>query len=170
MRGVLRRLIGRLRQSFPKAAIRVRLGGFASPDLFAELEDQGVEYLVAMAKNAVLNRAADPLLDIVRTRAIQQGHTAKLYGETRYQARSWHRTRRVIFKAEVVSHPGRDPQDNPRFVVTNLRHAPQRLYDEIYCARGDSENRLKELHHELAFGRTSCSSFWANQVHVTLSN
>ena len=80
------------------------------------------------------------------------------------------RTRaRAIIKAEVVAHPGRELRDNPRFVITNLRHRPDRLYAEIYCARGDSENRLKELHHDLTFGRTSCSRFWANQLRVTLT-
>jgi hypothetical protein len=51
-------------------------------------------------------------------------------------------------------HPGRELRDNPRIVITNLRHRPERLYAQIYCARGDRENRLKELHHDLAFGRT----------------
>jgi len=74
-----------------------------------------------------------------------------------------------VIKAEVVVHPGRELRDNPRIVITNLRHRPERLYAEIYCARGDSENRLKELHHDLAFGRTSCSRFWANQLRVILT-
>lgn len=74
-----------------------------------------------------------------------------------------------MIKAEGIAHAGRDPRDDPRIVITNLRHRPERLYREIYCARGDSENRLKELHHDLAIGRTSCSRFWANQLRVTLT-
>ena len=83
------------------------------------------------------------------------GETEHLFGETRYAARKWRRKRRVIMKAEVVRHPGRTPKNNPRFVVTNLAAPPERVY-QLYCARGDMENRLKELHHGLAMDRTSC--------------
>jgi hypothetical protein len=75
----------------------------------------------------------------------------------------------VNIKAEVVALPGRDLRDNPRFLVTNLRHTPETVYAHIYAARGDSENRIKELHHALAIGRTSCTRFWANQLRVLLS-
>jgi hypothetical protein len=71
-------------------------------------------------------------------------------------------------KAEVVRHPGRDPKNNPRFVVTNLADPPQTVY-ELYCQRGDMENRLKELHHGLEMDRTSCSKFRANQFRVLLT-
>ncbi len=95
--------------------------------------------------------------------------SARVFGDTTYQAGTWPHPRRAVIKAEVVVHPGRELRDNPRIVITNLRHGPERLYAEIYCARGDSENRLKELHHDLALGRTSCSRFWANQLRVTLA-
>src|SRR6202795_1230488 len=71
-------------------------------------------------------------------------------------------------KAEVVRHPGRDPKNNRRFVVTNLPHTPAHVY-ALYCARGDMENRLKELHHGLELDRTSCSRFLANQFRVLLT-
>ena len=71
-------------------------------------------------------------------------------------------------KAEVVRHPGRAPKNNPRFVVTNLADEPQAVY-ELYCQRGDMENRLKELHHGLEMDRTSCSRFLANQLRVLLT-
>ena len=96
------------------------------------------------------------------------GETAHLYGETRYAAQSWKRKRRVIIKAEVVRHPGREPKNNPRFVVTNLPDAPETVY-QFYCGRGDVENRLKELHHGLEMDRTSCSQFLANQFRVLLT-
>src|SRR5438128_1378787 len=104
-----------------------------------------------------------------RMRSKATGRTEHLYGETRYAAKTWKRKRRVIIKAEVVRHPGRDPKNNPRFLVTNLPHAPQTVYEEIYCRRGDVENRLKELHHGLEMDRTSCSRFLANQFRVLLS-
>jgi len=80
-----------------------------------------------------------------------------------------HAPRRTIIKAEVVWYHGREPRDNPRFVITNLRQTPEWIYTQVYCVRGDSENRLKELKHALAFGRTSCTCFWANQLRVTLT-
>lgn len=167
---LLRRLIPKLWTAFPRARVRVRLdAGFATPTLFDELEAAGVEYVVAMATNPVLNRAAAPLLAAARKRATMAGASARVFGETAYQAKSWSRTRRAVIKAEVVAFGDRDLRDNPRIVITNLRHGPERLYTEVYCARGDSENRLKELHHDLAFGRTSCSHFWANQLRVTLT-
>jgi hypothetical protein len=168
--GLLRRLIPKVWAAFPRARVRIRLdGGFATPTLFDELEAAGVEYVVAMAKNTVLDAAAAPLLAEARTEAEATGASARVFGETRYQAKTWPHPRRAVIKAEVVVHPGRDLRDNPRIVITNLRHRPERLYREMYCARGDSENRLKELHHDLAIGRTSCSRFWANQLRVTLT-
>ncbi len=168
-RGLLRRLIRTLRAAFPTAPLRVRLdGGFASPTLFTFLEAQGVEYVVAMASNPRLEKRARRLMGKARMLSKATGQTAHLYGETRYAARKWTRKRRVIIKAEVVRHPGRDPKNNPRFVVTNLPDAPETVY-HIYCQRGDVENRLKELHHGLEMDRTSCSRFLANQFRVLLT-
>lgn len=168
--GLLRRLLPRLWQAFPGAAVRVRLdGGFASPAIFDLLEDAGVEYVVAMAKNPVLLAAAAASLDEARTAATTRTASARVFAETTYQAKTWRRARRVIIKAEVVALPGRALRDNPRFVVTNLRHTPETVYARLYAARGDSENRIKELHHALAIGRTSCTRFWANQLRVLLS-
>ncbi len=103
-----------------------------------------------------------------RMRSKASGQTEHLYGETRYATRTWKRKRRVIIKAEVVRHPGRAPKNNPRFVVTNLPDRPEAVY-QIYCGRGDMENRLKELHHGLALDRTSCHRFLANQFRVLLT-
>ena len=168
-RAVLGRLVQKLRTAFPTARLRVRLdGGFAHPKLFAFFERHDLEYLVGMARNTRLDKRARRLLGRARVLSKATGETAHVYGETRYAARSWGRKRRVIIKAEVVRHPGRDPKSNPRFVVTNLPDRPERVY-AIYCARGDVENRLKELHDGVALGRTSCSRFWANQLRVLLA-
>jgi hypothetical protein len=167
--GILRRLFRKLRLAFPHARLRVRLdGGFASPAVFAFLEAEGVEYLVAMASNPKLAKRVRRLLGKARLRSRATGDTATVFGETRYAAKSWRRKRRVIMKAEVVRLAGRDPRDNPRFVVTNLPQSPRRVY-EIYRERGDVENRLKELHYGLGFDRTSCSGFWANAFRVLLT-
>jgi hypothetical protein len=168
-RGILRRLLEKLRTAFPPATFRVRLdGGFAHPKLFAYLEREQVEYVVAMASNPRLEKRARRLMGKARMLSKATGETAHLYGETRYAAKSWKRKRRVIIKAEVVRHPGRDPKNNPRFVVTNLTDEPETVY-EIYCQRGDVENRLKELHYGLEMDRTSCSRFLANQFRVLLT-
>ena len=168
-RGILRSLLRKLRVAFPAASFRVRLdGGFASAKLFQFLEREQVEYVVAMASNRRLEQRAQRLMGRARVLARQTGQTAHLYGETRYAAKTWSRKRRVIIKAEVVRHPGRAPKNNPRFVVTNLTARPQAVY-ELYCQRGDVENRLKELHHGLELDRTSCSKFRANQFRVLLT-
>jgi hypothetical protein len=99
----------------------------------------------------------------------KSGETEHLYGECRYAAGSWNRKRRVIFKAEVVRLGEREPKDNARFVVTNLRRVPQRVYEAVYCPRANIENRIKELLYGLAIDRTSCTSFWANQMRVMLT-
>jgi hypothetical protein len=135
-RGLLRRLLAKLRAAFGGATYRVRLdGGFAHPKLFQFLEQQQVEYVVAMPSNARLEKRAQRLMGKARMQSKATGQTAHLYGETRYAARSWKRKRRVIIKAEVVRHPGRDPKNNPRFVVTNLPDAPEAVY-QVYCGRG----------------------------------
>lgn len=168
--GIVRRILERLRGAFPKAKLRVRLdGGFAGPEMFEFLEAEEVEYVVAMAQNAVLKRFAEPLMETVRGRSERSGQTEHLYGECRYAAGSWNRERRVVFKAEVVRLAAREPRDNARFVVTNLRRVPQRVYEAVYCQRGNIENRIKELHYGLAIDRTSCTSFWANQLRVMLT-
>jgi len=74
----------------------------------------------------------------------------------------------MIFKAEVVRADGKEPKDNPRFVITNMKQTPLWIYEEVYCQRGEIENRIKEL-HALEIDRTSCSSFWANQFRVLLT-
>jgi len=168
--GILRRLVCKLRAAFPKARLRVRLdGGFATPEIFDFLEDERLEYLVAMAKNPRLGPQGERLLARARRVARQTGRSAAFFGETRYAARKWTRgQRRVIYKAEVVCLAGRAPRDNLRFVVTNLAHCPERVYD-LYRQRGDDENRIKELHHGLELDRTSCHRFLANQLRVLMT-
>jgi hypothetical protein len=168
--GVLRALVTLVRAAFPHTIIRVRLdGGFAQPALLDWLDAVGVEYVVAMAENAVLTRLAEPLMVEVRPAVAATNTTAHHYGEARYAATSWSRSRRMIIKAEVVVLAGREPRDNARFVITNLRQTPRWIYERIYCQRGEIENRIKELHHGLEIDRTSCSRFWANQLRVLLT-
>ena len=170
-RGVLCRLLALLRHAFPTARFLVRLdGGFATPEILDFLDAESrLDYVVAMGENAVLTRFADPAM--VKARALSEAseQTEHVYTEAHYAARTWPHERRVIIKAEVVRLSGREPRDNARFVITNLRQTPRWIYEHVYCARGDIENRIKELHDGLQIGRTSCNRFWANQLRVLLT-
>ncbi len=108
-RGLLRRLIRHLREAFRDPTIRVRLdGGFATPEMFTFLEAQAVEYVVAMARNARLEKRARRLMGQARRRSKATGQTEHLYGETRYAAKSWKRQRRVIIAyTGEAEHPDR---------------------------------------------------------------
>jgi len=172
--GLLRRILARLRAAFPKARVLVRLdGGFAGPGMFDYLEAERVDYVVAMAGNAVLKRQAEPLMKKARRLSRRSQQTGHLYGECQYAAGSWSRKRRVIIKAEVVRLGDRAPKDNPRFVVTSLSAAewdPRALYEDLYCARGDMENRIKEQQLYLFADRTSTATMRANQIRLYLSS
>ena len=170
VRGLLRRLFAALRGLFPRARLRVRAdAGFADGKLLAWLDAAGVEYVLGLPANPRLTKRVRRLLGRARMQARRTGDTATLYGETRYAARRWRHKRRIIMKAEVLCYPGRARKDNPRFLVTNLRHRPATVYGRVYCGRGDMENRLKELQYGLAMDRTSCSRFAANQFRLLLS-
>ena len=169
--GLLRRLLPLLRAAFPRVRFLVRLdGGFATPELFDFLDaEPRLDYVVAMAKNAVLVRRAEPAMEVARAQSEESGKTAHVYTDTRYAARTWDGARRVVIKAEVVRLGDRAPRDNPRFVVTNMRQTPRFIYEKVYCARGDIENRIKELLDGLQIDRTSCTHFSANQLRVLLT-
>ena len=168
---VLSRLLPLLRCAFPRARFLVRLdGGFATPEIFDFLDDYPrLDYVVAMAKNAVLLRDAEPAMRTARAGSARSDQTEHVYTETHYAAKTWSRPRRVVIKAEVVRLGNREPRDNPRFVVTNLSQTPRVVYEKVYCARGDIENRIKELLYGLQIDRTSCCRFVANQLRVLLT-
>ena len=163
---LLRRTVQSLRKAFRKAKILVRLdAGFAAPAVFEMLDELRVDYLVAMAGNPVLQKVAAEPMRVVRTLAERFDGTLATWGETSYRSGGWRRDRRVIFKAEALVYPERELKENLRFVVTSLRLAPKKAWD-LYCKRGDVENRIKELHEGLEIDRTSCSSFLANHFRV----
>ena len=167
---MLKRLLPRLHKAFPKAKIRIRLdAGFTGPELYEFFEAECLEYVICMGKNPVLLRFAEPLMAPLRE-ALEAGkELIPCFGECLYAARSWKHERRVIIKADIALHPGREPKDNPRFIVTNLKTTPKFIYKKVYCARGDIENRIKELKHGLEIDRTSCTSFKANQFRVLMT-
>jgi Transposase DDE domain group 1 len=123
-----------------------------------------------MGSNAVLKRKAESAMKRARRASKTSDQTEHVYGECRYATRkTWPWKRRVIYKAEVVRAANKEPKDNPRFVVTNLKQSPQWIYEQVYCQRGDVENRIKELHDGMQIGRTSCSNFLANTFRVLLT-
>jgi len=132
--GVLSRILPRLREAFPRVRFRVRLdAGFAAPDVLDFLDEQGdVEYAVAMGKNSILKRRARRYMGRARRLSRESGKTEHVYAETQYATKSWSWKRRIIIKAEVTRHPGRDPKDNPRFVVTNMTQTPRWVYEKFY--------------------------------------
>ncbi len=168
--GILRRVIDRLRAAFPGAHFLVRLdGGFACPEILDFLDDQPrLDYVLAIAKNKVLERRAKRLMGRARRLSRSSKKTERVFGECQYAAGKWSYKRRVVIKAEVTRLEGREPKNNPRFVVTNLRNAPCTVYQR-YRERGDVENRIKDLQYGLQIDRTSCTRFWANQFRVLLT-
>lgn len=167
----LKRLLPKLRKAFPKARLRVRLdAGFGAPEILAFLDaTPGLDYVVGIARNKrLLARVRQPMA-AVRRHSKASRESERVYAECTYRARKWPRKRRVVVKAEVTRFPGREPKDNPRFVVTNMTQSPHWIYTRVYCERGNSENRIKELKDALQIDRTSCSSFLANQFRVFLT-
>ena len=132
-------------------------------------EEHGVEYVLGVARNARLERLLEPAIERAEQRCAESGRAERVYEELRYRTRaSWSRSRRVIGKAEITQH-GR----NPRFIVTSLSvdaMEGQRLYEEIYCARGDMENRIKEQQLDLFSTRTSGHLMRVNQMRLWLSS
>jgi hypothetical protein len=121
-----------------------------------------------MAKHQVLERQADLDLIVARVLSDATGKTEHVYTDFSYAAGTWDRERRVVCTAEVVRLEGREPKLNARFVVTNLPGTPRRIYERLYCQRGEVENRIKEL-FDVALDRTSCSKFRAHQRRVLLA-
>ena len=131
--------------------------------MFSWCERKNVYYVVGIARNNRLVGKAEPLLYRAEKQYLASGEKQRIFSEFRYAANTWTRKRRIIVKAEY-----NDRGSNPRFVVTNLPNVPQRLYDKLYCARGDMENRIKEQ-LEMFSDRTSCHRWWANQFRLLLS-
>lgn len=167
---ILSRLLPLLREAFPKASLMVRIdAGFCAPEIVDYLDAEGLDYVLAFPGNSVLHDASAILMSEVRWLSKASGRTEHRYAETTYRARTWPKERRVIFKAEVTRLSGREPRDNPRYVVTNMRGSAQHVYENLYCRRGDFENRLKELKSDVSMDRLSCSRFLANQFRVLLA-
>jgi hypothetical protein len=155
----------RLRQTWPRVRIIVRGdSGFCRPQALRRFEKWGLHYIVGLQKNAaLLQRVA--LAELALADMYQKAGTKqRMIGEFDYAARSWDRERRVIARLEHDVHGA-----NPRFIVTNLKGGPKALYERVYCARGEAENRIKEAQLDLFGRRASCHRFQANQLRLLLA-
>jgi len=164
-RALLKLLVRRLRQAWPGVRIILRGdSGFCRWKTLRWCDRHDVGYIVGLARNAVLEKLAQPWVSQAESQFQQTQQKQRLFRELTYAAQTWDRPRRVIVKAERLALG-----PNTRFIVTNLAGAPQALYDDIYCQRGDMENRIKEQQLGLFADRTSCHDFEANQFRVLLS-
>ena len=162
---LLRLLVERLRQTWPTVRIIFRGdSGFCRWKMLRWCDRHGVFYLVGLARNPVLERLLAPTMQQAQQSFEQTKTKQRIFCEFDYAASTWDRPRRIIGKAEYAA-----PGPNPRFLVTNLPQAPQHLYDQGYCPRGDMENRIKEQQLDLFADRVSCHKFLANQFRLLLS-
>jgi len=166
-RAILKLLVRRFRQVWPKVRIILRAdSGFCRWKTMRWCDKHRVFYVLGLARNSVLERIAQPFAQQAQRAFERTGGKQRHFHEVRYAADTWDRERRVIVKAE---HLPLGP--NTRFVVTNLKdRKPQDIYDGLYTARGDMENRIKEQQLGLFADRTSCHKFVANQFRVLLAS
>jgi hypothetical protein len=163
--GILKLLTQRLREAWPQVRLILRAdSGFCRWKMLHWCEWASVDYIIGLARNSRLEALGSALMAEAEGAFAAEGGKQRLFGWVDYAAGTWDRERRVIAKAEY-SEKGK----NPRFVVTSLEGDAQQLYDEVYCARGEMENRIKEQQLGLFSDRTSCHSWWANQFRVILS-
>ncbi|MEX0939724.1 MAG: IS1380 family transposase [Pirellulales bacterium] len=167
----LERIVGGIRERWPNVTILVRAdSGFCREWLMAWCEENAVAYLLGLARNDRLEERLAPMLGHAADLCRMTGKPARLFDWFQWSTlSSWSRERQVIGKAEHL--PGRS---NPRFIVTNLpvdnHDDARRLYEEVYCARGDMENRIKEQQLDLFADRTSSHTMHANQVRLSMAS
>jgi hypothetical protein len=160
------RIVGRIRRRWPRTRILLRGdSGFAREVLMAWCEANRVDFLFGLARNARLEETVKSEIIAASLDAIRSGRPARRFKDFRYATLdSWNRERRVIGKAEVIGDKA-----NPRFIVTSLTPAAidaRRLYEKVYCARGEMENRIKECQLDLFADRTSAATMRANQLRL----
>jgi Transposase DDE domain group 1 len=162
------RIVKQIRQSWPQVKIVLRAdSGFCRESLMSWCEASQVDYVFGFARNERLRHIIELQMQQAAARHHQTGQAARVFTEFAYETNtSWSRPRRVVAKAEQI-----EGKENPRYVVTSLAAAnwpPQQLYEELYCARGDMENRIKEQ-YSLFAGRVSTATLRANQLRLYLS-
>lgn len=169
---ILKLLVKGIRAQWPELEILFRAdAGFYQPQLLSWCERNRVNYIVGFAGNAKLRQLIEKpifllanLFDMCEEHTPEFDETIQLFTELSYQAGTWKRHRKVIAKIE---HNERGP--NERYIVTNLQGSARDLYSQVYCQRGDMENRHKEQQMGLFADRTSCQFWWSNQLRMLFS-
>jgi hypothetical protein len=160
------RVVAQIRGCWPQVRILLRAdSGFARETLMAWCENNGVDYLFGLARNSRLVAEIETELETAAELSRKTGKPARRFKDVIWSTRdSWSRERRVIAKAEWT-----EGEANPRFIVTSLsraEHEARHLYEKLYCARGDMENRIKECQLDLFADRTSAKTMRANQLRL----
>jgi len=163
-------IVREVRQKWPEVRIIIRGdGGFCREQIMAWCEAEDVDFVFGLAKNARLKRKIEKQQEKARRKSLITGKSARYYRDFKYQTlKTWNRKRRVVGKAEHLEKGA-----NPRFVVTSLKKDEinaQGLYESLYCARGDMENRIKEQQLALFADRTSTATMRGNQLRLWLSS
>ena len=167
---LVEKVVDRLRQRFAKLRIILRAdSGYCRDALMSWCEKTGVFYVFGLQRNPVLQRILQGTLRIAKSMLdYNDSQTERLYKDFRYRAKKWGRfRRRVVGKAEWTQQG-----PNPRYVITNLplqQIGARELYEQLYCARGDAENRIKEQQLDLYADRTSTETLRANQLRLWFS-
>jgi hypothetical protein len=164
------RIVAQIRRRWPRVRILLRAdSGFARDDLMAWCEAHAVDFLLGLQKNERLVTMIASELARAAAKSRRTGRPARYFTEFKWRTlRSWSGERRVVAKAEATGG-----QTNPRFVVTSLKRAECRakpLYEKVYCARGEMENRIKECQLDLYADRTSTATMRANQLRLWLAS
>ena len=164
------RIVAQIRARWPRTRILLRAdSGFAREALMAWCEENRVDFVFGLARNARLVEEISVELLQAEAEASSTGKPARRFKDFRYATLdSWSRRRRVVAKAEWTQS-----EANPRFIVTSLEPAETNarfLYEKVYCARGDMENRIKECQGDLFADRTSTATMRANQLRLWLAS
>ena len=165
VRTMLKHLTRRIRRHWPRTRLTFRGDShYGRTEAMAWCEKNGVDYIFGLAGNAVLHALADETADDVELRHAETGaDKTRGFADFDYAAGSWNRQRRVVARLEATAR-GFDA----RYIVTSLTGEPRRLYEGVYCARGQAENLIKQHKAQLASDRTSCQSPLANQFRLVL--
>jgi hypothetical protein len=161
-------IVAQIRSRWPSVRIIIRGdSGFAREEIMSFCEKNGLYYVLGLSKNSRLLKQIAEQMEKARRRFLRTKHAARVFrGFTYRTVNSWSTSRRVVGKAEYL-----DKGANPRFIVTNLSgYHPRALYEDLYCARGDMENRIKEQQLGLFADRTSTELFRANQLRLYFSS
>jgi len=163
---ILALLTKRMRQTWPDVKIIFRGdSGFCRWKMLRWCDSHRVDYIVGIGGNARLKGFGADHIEQAEKTFGETEEKQRLFSDFEYAAATWDRERRVIIKAEHTALG-----ENTRFIVTSLKGDPQELYNTLYCARGNMENRIKEQQLDLYADRTSCHNWWANQFRLLLSS